>query len=122
MKGAHESCPGENARQLARIVAATVLAGELSLMSALAEGQLVKSHLKMNRSSLNLASAAAAAGAVSDTKEGKRMKGEAEGGERRGVVRSKPFLSLSSSDSSGDLSSSSADGAVPDGRCLALRS
>lgn len=42
--------PGENARKLARIVCATVLAGELSLMSALTAGHLVKSHLRHNRS------------------------------------------------------------------------
>ncbi|CAB1457164.1 unnamed protein product [Pleuronectes platessa] len=42
--------PGENARQLARIVCATVLAGELSLMAALAAGHLVKSHMTHNRS------------------------------------------------------------------------
>jgi len=41
--------PGENARQLARIVCGTVLAGELSLMSALAAGHLVRSHMKHNR-------------------------------------------------------------------------
>ncbi|KAM6903073.1 3-hydroxy-3-methylglutaryl-coenzyme A reductase-like [Xenentodon cancila] len=41
--------PGENARQLARIVCATVLAGELSLMAALAAGHLVKSHMTHNR-------------------------------------------------------------------------
>uniref|UniRef100_A0A1J3IM31 3-hydroxy-3-methylglutaryl coenzyme A reductase n=1 Tax=Noccaea caerulescens TaxID=107243 RepID=A0A1J3IM31_NOCCA len=41
---------GSNARQLARIVAGSVLAGELSLMSAIAAGQLVKSHMKYNRS------------------------------------------------------------------------
>ena len=41
--------PGDNARTLARIVCATVMAGELSLMSALAAGHLVKSHLKHNR-------------------------------------------------------------------------
>ncbi|KAM4532447.1 3-hydroxy-3-methylglutaryl-coenzyme A reductase-like isoform 1-T2 [Fundulus diaphanus] len=46
--------PGENARQLARIVCATVLAGELSLMSALAAGHLVKSHMTHNRSKTNL--------------------------------------------------------------------
>ena len=40
---------GENASTLARIVCATVLAGELSLLSALAAGHLVKSHLKLNR-------------------------------------------------------------------------
>lgn len=40
---------GENASNLARIVAAAVLAGELSLCSALASGDLVKSHMKHNR-------------------------------------------------------------------------
>jgi len=42
---------GENAGRLARIICATVLAGELSLLSALAAGHLVKSHLKLNRAS-----------------------------------------------------------------------
>lgn len=41
--------PGENSRQLARVVCATVLAGELSLMAALAAGHLVKSHMTHNR-------------------------------------------------------------------------
>jgi len=48
------SQPGENAQQLARIVAGAVLAGELSLMAALAEGTLSKSHMRLNRSSNNL--------------------------------------------------------------------
>ncbi|XP_076021307.1 3-hydroxy-3-methylglutaryl-coenzyme A reductase-like [Genypterus blacodes] len=52
--GASQSCPGENARQLARVVCATVLAGELSLMAALAAGHLVKSHMTHNRSKVNL--------------------------------------------------------------------
>ena len=34
---------------LARLVGGTVLAGELSLLSALAAGHLVKSHMTMNR-------------------------------------------------------------------------
>ena len=49
VQGAHKTNPGENASQLARIVCATVLAGELSLLSALAAGHLVKSHLTHNR-------------------------------------------------------------------------
>lgn len=49
VKGAHASQPGENASRLARIVCATVLAGELSLMAALTAGHLVKSHLRHNR-------------------------------------------------------------------------
>ena len=51
VRGSAET-PGENAGQLARIVCATVLAGELSLMSALSAGHLVKSHLRHNRSSI----------------------------------------------------------------------
>ncbi|XP_021359301.1 3-hydroxy-3-methylglutaryl-coenzyme A reductase-like [Mizuhopecten yessoensis] len=45
---------GDSAGQLARVVCATVLAGELSLMSALAAGHLVRSHLRHNRSTLNV--------------------------------------------------------------------
>ena len=55
VKGSHPTSPGENARQLARVICATVLAGELSLMSALAAGHLVKSHLRHNRSTVNMA-------------------------------------------------------------------
>lgn len=52
--GPNPDAPGENANQLARVVCATVMAGELSLLSALAAGHLVKSHLTHNRSKLNL--------------------------------------------------------------------
>jgi len=45
--------PGENANQLAKNVAATVLAGEISLMSALASNHLVSAHMKLNRQSSN---------------------------------------------------------------------
>ncbi|ERL83425.1 hypothetical protein D910_00399 [Dendroctonus ponderosae] len=45
--GPHMANPGDNAKQLARIVCGAVLAGELSLMAALASGQLVKSHLSL---------------------------------------------------------------------------
>nr|QSL83309.1 3-hydroxy-3-methylglutaryl-coenzyme A reductase like [Nigella sativa] len=54
VKGADKESPGSNARLLATIVAGAVLAGELSLMSALAAGQLVKSHMKYNRSSKDM--------------------------------------------------------------------
>lgn len=50
VKGASKGSPGSNSRLLASIVAGAVLAGELSLMSAIAAGQLVKSHMKYNRS------------------------------------------------------------------------
>jgi len=50
VKGSHPTNPGDNARRLARIVAAAVLAGELSLNAALAAGHLVQSHMAHNRS------------------------------------------------------------------------
>ena len=49
VKGPNRETPGENSRNLARIVSCAVLAGELSLMSALAAGHLVKSHMEHNR-------------------------------------------------------------------------
>jgi hydroxymethylglutaryl-CoA reductase (NADPH) len=52
VKGAHPTNPGENSRQLARIVAASVLAGELSLCAALAAGHLVRAHMAHNRSAV----------------------------------------------------------------------
>jgi len=56
VRGGNWAKPGENSRTLARIVCATVLAGEVSLMSALAAGHLVRSHLKHNRSTVSLQS------------------------------------------------------------------
>ena len=41
--------PGDNARQLAQIVGAAVLAGEISLMAALSANHLVRSHMQHNR-------------------------------------------------------------------------
>ncbi|KAM3189663.1 hypothetical protein ACQJBY_068133 [Aegilops geniculata] len=58
VKGANRESPGSNARLLATVVAGGVLAGELSLLSALAAGQLVKSHMKYNRSSRDMSKAA----------------------------------------------------------------
>ncbi|CAM8974334.1 unnamed protein product [Rhodiola kirilowii] len=55
VKGASKDTPGSNARLLATIVAGSVLAGELSLMSAISAGQLVKSHMKYNRSNRDMA-------------------------------------------------------------------
>ncbi|KAK2873463.1 hypothetical protein FQN49_002355 [Arthroderma sp. PD_2] len=51
VRGAHPTNPGTNARRLARIVGAAVLAGELSLCAALAAGHLVKAHMAHNRGS-----------------------------------------------------------------------
>lgn len=58
MRGPNRDSPGANAKVLATIVAGSVLAGELSLLAALSAGQLVKSHMKYNRSSKGVASAA----------------------------------------------------------------
>ncbi|KAK2750795.1 3-hydroxy-3-methylglutaryl-coenzyme A (HMG-CoA) reductase isozyme [Onygenales sp. PD_40] len=63
VRGAHPTNPGENARRLARIVGAAVLAGELSLCSALAAGHLVKAHMAHNRPAAPAAGTAAAAAA-----------------------------------------------------------
>jgi hydroxymethylglutaryl-CoA reductase len=52
VQGPHLTSPGDNARQLARLIAAATLAGELSLNAALAAGHLVKAHMTHNRSAL----------------------------------------------------------------------
>lgn len=49
VRGAHQTHPAENSKQLARVICATVMAGELSLMAALVNSDLVKSHMKHNR-------------------------------------------------------------------------
>ena len=53
VRGAHPTDPGHNAQRLARIIAAAVMAGELSLLSALAAGHLIKAHMAHNRSQPN---------------------------------------------------------------------
>ncbi|CAO1425246.1 unnamed protein product [Diamesa serratosioi] len=52
VRGAHLTHPAENSKQLARIICSTVMAGEISLMAALVNSDLVKSHMKHNRSSV----------------------------------------------------------------------
>lgn len=50
--GAFESTrnkPGDKAKRVASVAAAAVLGGELSLIAALATGDLMKAHLKLNR-------------------------------------------------------------------------
>lgn len=49
VNGSNNENPGGNSSQLARIIAGTVMAGELSLMSALTSGHLISSHMKLNR-------------------------------------------------------------------------
>ena len=41
--------PGEESKLLGKIIAGTVLAGEISLMSALSSNHLIDSHMKLNR-------------------------------------------------------------------------
>ncbi|XP_049882584.1 3-hydroxy-3-methylglutaryl-coenzyme A reductase [Pectinophora gossypiella] len=53
VKGAGER-PAENSARLASLICATVLAGELSLMAALVNSDLVRSHMRHNRSALNV--------------------------------------------------------------------
>ena len=50
IQGPHKNTPGANAQRLARIIAAAVMAGELSLMGALCAGHLIKAHMQHNRS------------------------------------------------------------------------
>ncbi|KAH8268279.1 hypothetical protein KR026_003891 [Drosophila bipectinata] len=57
VRGAHATRPGDNAKKLAQIVCATVMAGELSLMAALVNSDLVKSHMRHNRSSIAVSGA-----------------------------------------------------------------
>ncbi len=47
--GSSADTPGANARQLAMLVAATVMAGELSLLGALSAGHLITAHMQLNR-------------------------------------------------------------------------
>ncbi|KAH9477218.1 3-hydroxy-3-methylglutaryl-coenzyme A reductase [Psilocybe cubensis] len=49
LKGAHPTSPGQNAQGLARLIAAAVMAGELSLLGALAAGHLIRAHMAHNR-------------------------------------------------------------------------
>lgn len=68
VRGSHPTTPGENARQLARIIAAAVLAGELSLCAALAAGHLVKAHMAHNRSAAPTRSSTPVSSAVGATR------------------------------------------------------
>lgn len=48
-QGGSRMSPGENSQKLATIVASTVMAGELSLLAALAANTLVQAHMEHNR-------------------------------------------------------------------------
>ncbi|CEF61782.1 3-hydroxy-3-methylglutaryl-coenzyme A reductase [Strongyloides ratti] len=53
-EGSNIQEPSSNSKKLAVIICSTVLAGELSLMAAQCSDDLVRSHLKLNRSNLAL--------------------------------------------------------------------
>ncbi|KAG6914354.1 hypothetical protein DXG01_000851, partial [Tephrocybe rancida] len=76
IKGAHPTTPGANAQQLARVIAAAVMAGELSLLSALAAGHLIRAHMAHNRSApATPASGRAASGGLVRSKEVREKEG-----------------------------------------------
>jgi len=54
-EGSNSTEPGANARRLSQIICGTVLVGELSLLAAQCSNDLVRSHMKLNRSSRDLA-------------------------------------------------------------------
>eukprot|EP01132_Coremiostelium_polycephalum_P004770 gene4770-5950_t len=56
VRGSQPGKPGVNADQLAKTICGAVMAGELSLMSALAAGHLMKSHLRYNRAKTSTSS------------------------------------------------------------------
>uniref|UniRef100_A0A0N4ZR44 3-hydroxy-3-methylglutaryl coenzyme A reductase n=1 Tax=Parastrongyloides trichosuri TaxID=131310 RepID=A0A0N4ZR44_PARTI len=56
-QGSNIQEPSANSKRLATIICSTVLAGELSLMAAQCSDDLVRSHLRLNRSNLCLSSA-----------------------------------------------------------------
>ncbi len=60
VSGSNPAAPGANASKLATIVAATVLAGELSLNAALASGHLISAHMDLNRKPTTVAAAQSA--------------------------------------------------------------
>ncbi|KAJ7026732.1 hydroxymethylglutaryl-CoA reductase [Mycena alexandri] len=60
LRGAHPTRPGQNSQGLARVIAAAVMAGELSLLSALAAGHLIRAHMIHNRSTVNTPSSSRA--------------------------------------------------------------
>lgn len=67
VRGPHPTSPGANARQLARIIACAVMAGELSLCAALAAGHLVQSHMVHNRAKKPAAVQAASSSTTTQT-------------------------------------------------------
>ena len=74
VRGSHATEPGANAKRLASVIAAAVLAGELSLNAALASNHLISAHMALNRR----VAAAATAGAAADQAAGGAGHGHAD--------------------------------------------
>ncbi|KAL7423377.1 3-hydroxy-3-methylglutaryl-coenzyme A (HMG-CoA) reductase isozyme [Cryptotrichosporon argae] len=74
--GAHATAPGANAQRLARVIVAAVMAGELSLMAALAAGHLIQAHMKHNRSTPATPGAATPFGGLTPLREEKLLQGK----------------------------------------------
>ncbi|KAI0409972.1 3-hydroxy-3-methylglutaryl-coenzyme A reductase [Xylaria palmicola] len=72
VRGSHPTNPGDNARRLARIIGGAVLAGELSLCSALAAGHLVAAHMAHNRSQPSTRSTTPAPAGLTMSSAGRR--------------------------------------------------
>lgn len=77
--GAHPTNPGANAQRLARIICSAVMAGELSLMSALAAGHLIQAHMKHNRSVPVTPGAVTPFGGITPIREEMLVKGKLRG-------------------------------------------
>lgn len=77
--GAHPTTPGANSQRLARIICSAIMAGELSLMSALAAGHLIQAHMKHNRSVPATPGAATPFGGITPIREEKLVQGKLKG-------------------------------------------
>jgi len=87
VKGPHPVTPGANAQNLARIICAAVMAGELSLLSALSSGDLIKAHMQHNRSALATPLPASAPGHLGG--------GSPQGASSSSIPRNRSFLMTS---------------------------
>jgi len=96
VRGPHPTSPGDNARTLARIIAAGVLAGELSLCSALASGHLVKAHMAHNRSGLPSRAATPAPGTPGTPGAERGLGGSGAAGNGLGIGGSQTALAMTS--------------------------
>ena len=103
LKGAHPTNPGKNAQMLARVVAAAVMAGELSLMAALASGELVRAHMRHNRSGVGTPAPAPAMMGVPVPVVGEREREEEKKKKKKALPLSVPPMLLTPASSTCSL-------------------